>query len=157
MKRSALLWMLPLIGMASTANAQTWRVTINSGAPVAFPVPTEATYDAGFVDATAPLAFTVQGSGGIAYRNAQVSIRSTSATMGGSKPIADLQWRRSDVATWAAMTTTNAAVQDQDMLILFNTPNWANSILFRTVLDWADDGPGTYNPTLVVTLTISAP
>jgi hypothetical protein len=145
------------IASATPAAAQGWNLAITAGAPVAFPTPTEANYDAGFVDANAALAFTVSATSGFSYRNAEVSIRSSSATMGGSKPIGDLQWRRSDVATWTPMTTVNAPVQDNNMINGFISDPWSNTILLRTNLSWANDGPGTYNPTLVVTLTISAP
>jgi len=148
---------LAAVALATPAMAQGWSLQLTAGAPVAFPTPTEANYDAGYVDAGAALAFTVNATSGLSYRNAAVSIRSTSGTMGGTKSIADLQWRRGDVATWTPMTTTNAAVDAKAMINGFINDPWSNTILFRTLLNWATDAPGSYNPTLVVTLTIAAP
>jgi hypothetical protein len=142
-----------------TAAAQKLTLTLNSGSPVAFPAPTETDYDGGSVTATAPLAFTVDlnsGPPGV-NRTSIVAIRAGSALMGGSKPISDLQWRRSDLGTWNGLTTTNVTVESR--LIVRNAANdpWSNSIVFRTLLDWTIDGPAAYAPTIIMTVTLTTP
>ena len=146
--------------MVSDAAAQRLRLTIPSGAPIAFPNATEAFYDAGSVAATVPLAFTLQITGGAGgtLRTGILSIRAASATMGGSKPIGDLQWRRNDLGTWNSLTTVNVTVESRTMrrTPVLNNP-WSNSVLFRTLLSWANDPPATYTPTVILTATLTTP
>lgn len=141
------------------AAAQGFRLRETSGAPVNFPIPTEANYDAGFVLEPTPVAFDVDArTAPNTLRRSTVSIRSTAATMGGSKPIADLEWRRvTPLGAWTSMTTVNAVVDSKNIQRNGVNDPWANSIEFRVLLDWADDPPGTYAPGLVLTLTIAAP
>ncbi len=147
--------LLPL----TPAAAQKYQMNVTSGVPVAFPAPTEANFDAGFVLATANLAFNVDSKNGAAVlRNTTVSIRATGGVMGGSKPIGDLQWRRIDVVNgWTSMTTTDAVVESRDVVRNGLNDPWTNSIEFRVLLDWATTPPATYTPGLVLTLTISPP
>ena len=72
--------------------------------------------------------------------------------------MASLQWRRSDLGAWASITTSDAVVEQRWMVMnLFNDP-WANTILFRFLLDWTTDRPGTSGSfNLVMTLTVTAP
>ena len=146
--------------VAARAEAQRLRLTIPSGAPIAFPNATEANYDAGSVAANAALAFTLQVTGGAGgtLRTGILSIRGASATMGGSKPIGDLQWRRNDLATWNSLTTVNVTVESRTMrrTPALNNP-WSNSVLFRTLLNWANDPPATYTPTVIITATLTTP
>lgn len=152
---------------AAPASAQKLTLLIVSGSPVAFPTATEADYDnaavnatTGAVAATAPLAFTLDllgGGGGGVSRTGSLSIRASSATMGGTKPIGDLQWRRNDLGTWNDMTTTNVVVQSRTMVRNSTNDPWGNSILFRVKLNWANDGPATYTPTIVLTATLTTP
>jgi hypothetical protein len=34
---------------------------------------------------------------------------------------------------------------------------WGNSILFRVLLNWANDPPAVYSPTIVLTNTLTTP
>jgi hypothetical protein len=79
--------------------------------------------------------------------------------MGGTKPIGDLEWRRSDLGVWNPMTTSDVVVQSNPMRQFLPTINdpWTNSIVFRTVLNWANDGPAVYTPTIVITTTLTTP
>jgi hypothetical protein len=144
---------------APPVHAQQFRLRLLGGSPVTFAVPTEANFDAGFIAATGLLSFDVDArTAPNTLRSSTVSIRATSAVMGGSKPIGDLQWRRADLGgAWTSTTTTDAVVQTRN--IQRNTLNdpWSNAIEFRTVLGWATTPPATYAPALVITLTIAAP
>lgn len=149
---------LLVVVTAGRAAAQRTRLTLNSGAPIAFATATEADYDAGSIAASAPLSFTVDlRSGNAAWRTTIVSIRASSASMGGSKPIADLQWRRADLASWNSLTTTDATVESRPIRRNSTNDPWTNSLLFRTLLSWNNDPPGTYAPTIVLTLTLTTP
>ncbi len=146
--------------LTATARAQRLMLTITAGSPVAFPAVTEAMYDAGLVTATTPLGWTLDivGPGGAGVnRHGIFSVRGASALMGGTKPIGDLQWRRSDLATWNSLTTADVVVESRAMVKTTLNDPWSNSIVFRTLLSWTNDGPATYTPTIVVTATLTTP
>jgi hypothetical protein len=149
---AALLFAAPVC-----AGAQV-RLTL-SGAPLVFPAPTVTDYDAGFVAAPTGVGFTVDVLSGNrrTQRTTIVSIRSSSVSLGGGKPVSDLQWRRADLATWNAMTTTDATVESRQ--VARNTLNdpWSNTVFFRVLLSWTGDPPGTYSAGLVFTLTVTTP
>ena len=156
--RAVLCAVVVLMTVAPAAAAQGFRLRTISGNPIAFPVPTEANYYAGFVTATALLSFDVDArNAGAVLRNSSVTIRSTTGTMGGTKPIGDLLWRRSDLGVWNPMTTVDAVVEAKDIQKNGINDPWANSIEFRVVLSWANDPPATHTPALVLTLTIAPP
>ncbi len=145
---------------ACVAEAQRLRLTITGGAPITFPTVTDAHYIAGSVQATTPLGFSMQlrfGNAG-ALRTGILSIRAASGVMGGSKPIGDMQWRRSDLGAWNSLTTSNVTVESRTMRRnpAINNP-WTNSLVFRTLLSWANDGPASYAPTIILTATLTTP
>ena len=162
-----MLALLLLGGSAAEASAQKLTLLLTSGFPVAFPNATEADYDnasvnatTGSVAATAPLVWSLDllgGGGGGVSRTGSLSIRATTATMGGTKPIGDLQWRRNDLSTWNDMTTTNVVVQSKTMVRNNTNDPYGNSIFFRVKLNWSNDGPATYTPTIVLTATLTTP
>ena len=155
-----LLAVVLLAVTACIAEAQRLRLTITGGAPIAFPTVTDAHYIAGSVQATTPLGFSMQLTGGNAgaLRTGIVSIRAASAVMGGSKPIGDMQWRRSDLGAWNSLTTSNVTVESRTMRRnpAINNP-WTNSVVFRTLLAWANDPPASYAPTIILTATLTTP
>ena len=138
------------------SRAQQATLTL-ANAPIALPAPTAADYNAGFVSAPVGITFTVDLSGGGNNRRTTiVSIRSTATTMGGTKPIGDLQWRRADLGTWNSITTSNVVVQTVTPFRR-NDPPWSNTIFLRALLSWTADPPGTYSAPLVLTLTVTTP
>lgn len=159
-----LLFLVP--SLVATAPAQRLTLTLNSGSPVAFPNATEADYDnasinatTGSVAASAPLAFTVDlnsGPPGV-NRTSIVAIRGGAAVMGGTKPIGDLQWCRTASCTWTDLTTVNVTVESRPIVRNALNDPWNGSISFRTKLNWANDGPATYTPTIVLTMTLTTP
>ncbi|MGH7674998.1 MAG: hypothetical protein ACREMV_06980 [Gemmatimonadales bacterium] len=134
-------------------------LTGSGGAPSVFPAPTAADYTAGFVTDPAGVLFTVDATGGPANvtRTSIVSIRATSATLGGGKPIADLEWRRADVGVWTPMTTADAVVETRPIRRNNINDPWSNTLVLRIRLAWATDPPGTYSSGLVLTLTVTTP
>jgi len=119
--------------------------------------PTVADYNVGFVVNPTGILFTITLAGASTNRTTTVSIRSSSATLGGGKPIGDLEWRRADLVAWNAMTTTDAAVESRP--VRKNTLNdpWSNQVFLRVLLSWASDPPATYTAPIVFTLTVTTP
>ena len=150
---AAVLLALALFASPIAAQKTTLSVT---GGTVAFPAPTAADYIAGFVDASTGATFTINSASGVT-RTTTISIRSTSASLGGSKVIGDLQWRRSDLATWNSVTLTDAQVEQRIVINKGLNDPWSNTIFFRMLLSWTGDGPATYSANYQITLSQTVP
>lgn len=146
--------------IAPTALAAQGRETITiTGGNVTFAAPTAADFNNGYLPASGALTYTVKsaaGGTGISHTST-VSVRSTAATLGGTKPISDLQWRRSDLSTWNSMTTTAAFVEQRTIVRRGTNDPWSNQIFFQMLLSFANDAPGAHSGTLVFVLTITTP
>jgi hypothetical protein len=135
---------------AQAAPATRLTITANT---VTFAPPTVDDYAAGFVTGAAGITYTLDVTAvGGKVRTATVSIRATSATIGGGKPVSDVQWRRSDQPTWNSLTLTNAPVEARLMDKGTNNP-WSNAIVFRILVGWRTDPPATYTADIEITLT----
>jgi hypothetical protein len=146
---------LTVLGVAE-ARAQAATLTL-ANAPVTVPSPAAADYNAGFVAGPTGITFRVAIISGLNTRRTTiVSIRSSSATMGGTKPVGNLQWRRADLAMWNSVTTGDVVIQTVTPFRR-NTAPWSNSIFFRVLLNWTTDPPGSYSAPLVLTLTVTTP
>lgn len=141
--------------VASPLAAQKTSLTVTGGT-ITFPAPTATDYIAGFVNATSGATFTINSVNGI-QRTTTVTIRSTSADLGNSKVIGDLQWRRSDLATWNSITLTDAQVEQRIVINRALNDPWSNTIFFRLVLNWTTDGPATYSANYQITLSQTVP
>src|SRR2546430_16432882 len=146
---------LALALAASPLAAQKTNLTLTGGT-ITFPAPTAADYIAGFVNSTTGVTFTIDAQSG-ASRTTTVSIRSTSANLGNGKVIGDLQWRRSDLATWNSITQTDA--QWEHRIVIRNGLNdpWSNTIFFRMSLNWTTDSPATYTTNYQITRSQTVP
>jgi len=147
--------LLALVLFASPLAAQKTILTLTGGT-ITFPAPTAADYIAGYVNSATGVTFTVNAQSG-ASRTTTISIRSTSANLGGGKVIGDLEWRRSDLATWNTITLTDAQVEQ--MIVVRNGINdpWNNTIFFRMILNWATDASATYSANYTITLSQTVP
>jgi hypothetical protein len=141
--------------LTSPLGAQKTSLAVTGGT-VTFPTPTVTDYVNGYVDAAAGATFTIGAQTG-ASRTTTVFVRSTSANLGGGKLIADLQWRRSDLATWNSISLTDAQVEQRVLIRNSLNDPWSNTIFFRMVLSWARDAPGTYSGNYVITLSQTVP
>ena len=150
---AAVLLALALFASPIAAQKTTLSVT---GGTIAFPAPTAADYIAGFLDASTGATFTINSLNGLA-RTTTISIRSTSASLGGSKVIGDLEWRRSDLATWNSITLTDAQVEQRIVINKGLNDPWGNTIFFRMLLNWTSDGPATYSANYQITLSQTVP
>jgi hypothetical protein len=146
---------LALVLFAFPLAAQKTSLTLASGA-VTFPSPTAADYINGYVDAPTGMTFTVSSLNGL-QRTTTISIRSLSANLGGGKAIADLEWRRSDLATWNSITLTDAQVEQRTVINKVLNDPWSNTIFFRMLLNWTTDPPATYSGTYQITLSQTVP
>ena len=146
------------IGLALVASplaAQKTSLTVTGGT-ITFPSPTAADYIAGFVNSTGGVTFTVNSQNGV-QRTTTITVRSTSADLGNGKMIGDLQWRRSDLATWNSITLTDAQVEQRIVINKVLNDPWSNTIFFRLVLNWTSDGPATYSANYQLTLSQTVP
>jgi len=150
---AAVLLALALFASPIAAQKTTLSVT---GGTVAFPAPTATDYIAGFIDASTGATFTINSLNGLA-RTTTISIRSTSASLGGSKVIGDLQWRRSDLATWNSITLTDTQVEQRIVINKGLNDPWSNTIFFRMLLSWTSDAPATYSANYQITLSQTVP
>ncbi|MFI5234557.1 MAG: hypothetical protein ACHQXA_02495 [Gemmatimonadales bacterium] len=130
-----------------------------SGSPLAFPAPVVADFDNGSLAATGALTYSAATSGGgpKTSRTSTVSIRASSATLGGTKPVSDLQWRRADLGTWNSLTTSDVQVEQRAMVRATTNDPWSNQVFFRVLLSYANDAPGSYSTSVIFTLTITTP
>jgi hypothetical protein len=146
---------LALVLFAFPLAAQKTSLALTSGA-VTFPAPTAADYINGYVDAPTGMTFTINSTNG-PQRTTTVSIRSISANLGGGKVIADLQWRRSDLATWNSIALTDAQVEQRVVVNKGLNDPWSNTVFFRMLLNWTTDAPATYSGTYQITLSQTVP
>jgi hypothetical protein len=108
------------------------------------------------VDAATGVTFTINSASGV-QRTTTVSIRSTSANLGGGKVIGDLEWRRSDLATWNSVTLTDAQLEQRVVVNKVLNDPWSNTIFFRMILHWTTDAPATYSGNYQITLSQTVP
>lgn len=146
---------LGLVLFASPLAAQKTNFT-TTGGTITFPAPTAADYIAGFVNSSGGVTFTVNAVNGVT-RTTTVLLRSMSASLGNGKVIGDLQWRRSDLATWNDITLTDAQVEQRIVVNKGLNDPWSNTIFFRMKLAWTTDAPGTYAANYQVTLSQTVP
>ena len=149
--------LLALTLQPSTADAQT-GVQLGFSGSVSFGAPTAADYSTATLEAETPLPYQVTTTGEPAGSfTTTVYIRSSSATLGGGKPLSDLEWRRGDDPTWHALTTSDAVVESRITVGTAPGHSWDNTIHFRMALHWTSDSPATYTGNLVVTVSATQP
>jgi hypothetical protein len=146
------------------AHAQRTRMTV-SGFPVNFPTPAGTDFDAGFIQSTTGITFTIDAqTGSNTQRTTTVTIRCAApCPMTGTKPVSELSWRRADLGTWNTLTTTDAVVESRPVfrnqpLPASNDP-WSNTLYFQFDLSWLGDPPSatanSYN--IIMSLTVTVP
>jgi hypothetical protein len=149
---------LALALLASPLAAQNPVTSLTlAGAVITFPAPTAADYINGFVNSATGVTFTVNATAGNQSHTTTVAIRTSSANLGGGKLVADLQWRRSDLATWNSITSTNVQVEQRVVVRNGTNDPWNNTIFFRLLVRWATDPPATYSGNYVITLSQTVP
>ena len=146
------------LALSTSPTAAQTEVQLAFGGSVSFGVPTAADYSAGSLEAETALPFEVVTTSELSGSfTTTVSIRSSSATLGGGKPVANMEWRRGDDPTWHALTTTDAVVESRIAEGAPEGHTWDNSIHFRLALNWTSDPPATYTGNLVITVSTTQP
>jgi len=140
---------------ASPLAAQKTSLTLTGGT-ITFPTPTATDYINGYVNSTSGVLFAINATNG-GSRTTTISIRTTSANLGSGKVIGDLQWRRSDLATWNSISLTDAQVEQRIVVAKGLNDPWSNTIFFRMILNWATDAPATYSGSYTITLSQTVP
>jgi hypothetical protein len=154
-----IVWALTLTASAGIAQRDPLietRITM-TGAVVVFPTPTTQDYQQGFVDATNGVRFVVNAIKGNQSHTTRILIRSTATDLGGGKPLGDVQWRRSDLSNWNALSQVNTEVELRIQVRNGLNDPWTNTIFFRILLKWADDPPATYFTDYQITLSQTDP
>lgn len=141
--------------LASPLVAQKTNFTVTGGT-ITFPAPTVADYINGYINSTTGVTFTINSQSGV-NRTTTVSIRSTSADLGNGKLLGDLQWKRSDLATWNSITLVDNPVEQRIVINKGLNDPWSNTVFFRMTLSWATDAPATYTANYVLTLSQTVP
>ncbi|HZE08675.1 MAG TPA: hypothetical protein VE110_07935 [Gemmatimonadaceae bacterium] len=140
---------------ASPLVAQKTNFTVTGGT-ITFPAPTAADYINGFVNSTTGVTFTLNSGNGV-NRTTTVSIRSASTDLGNGKVLGDLQWKRSDLATWNSITLVDSPIEQRIVVNKGLNDPWSNTVFFRMTLNWATDAPATYTANYVLTLSQTVP
>ena len=140
----ATLLVAALLACAASAGAQRRTNLAVTGLPFTVAATTPADFDAGFV-VLGTLTFTVNATSNrprFSPRVTTVNVRCFApCPSSGTLSAASLQWRRGDLGTWNALTTTRTLVETRT--VTFNGTNdpWSNTIQFRYLLNWATTPP----------------
>lgn len=149
------------LSLASTALTAQGKVKLTvTGGPITFNAPATSDFDNGYIAAPGPVTYTVAGQGGPkngSLHTTTIAIRATTATLNGTTPIGDLTWRRSDLATWNPLTTSNVFVETKQFSRKLTNDPWTNDLYFRLNLSYAGDPPGAYSTSLIITVTVTTP
>lgn len=139
----ALLGLTPSAGAAQSCGSLSGRfvVRVQPGL-LAFPSPTPDDFAAGWIE-HGPVQLNVRPRGN-RNRPWVVCMRADSPEMGGGKPVSDLEYRRSDQASWTAMTMGDQRLAQGDR-------GENISLQFRIRLDAATDPAGSYRADYTVT------
>ena len=147
--------------LAGQGNRRT-QLTI-TGAPLVATGTTATDIDAGSI-ALGSVAFSVDlttntGGAGFSPRVTTVSVRcGLPCPASGTLAVGSLQWRRSDLATWNALTTTFAIIEARTATFNGTNDPWSNTVFWRYVLSWTGSPPAaatTFN--IEYDLTVTAP
>jgi hypothetical protein len=155
--RAAISLALALFASPLAAQGNPKTTLTLTGATITFPAPTVTDYINGYVNSTTGVSFTLDATTGNQSHTTTVAIRASSLNLGNGKVLADLQWRRSDLATWNSITSTNVQVEQRVMVKGGLNDPWTNTIFFRLLLNWTTDAPATYTGNYVITLSQTVP
>ncbi len=156
-----LLLAVALLGSSVAVDAQGNRRTRLqvTGLPLTLSATSTTDFDAGSVT-IGTVNFNVNltsntGGGGFSPRVTTVQVRCGATCTGAFNR---LQWRRNDLAVWNTLSTTFVTIETRTATFNGTNDPWANSIIFRRLLDYATDAPsGPTAFTLQFQLVVTAP
>ena len=149
---------IALVFFAAPLSAQNPKTQLTlAGGTVTFPAPTATDFINGYVYSTSGVTYTVNATNGTASHTTTIFIRATSANLGNGKAMADLEWRRSDLAAWNAISATDTQVEQKIVVLNVLNDPWSNTVFFRMKLSWTTDAPATYSANYQITLSQTVP
>lgn len=149
---------IALVFFAAPLSAQNPKTQLTlAGGTVTFPAPTATDFINGYVYSTSGVTYTVNATNGTASHTTTILIRATSANLGNGKAMADLEWRRSDLAAWNAISATDTQVEQKIVVLNVLNDPWSNTVFFRMKLSWTTDAPATYSANYQITLSQTVP
>jgi hypothetical protein len=141
----------------------TTNLTISSSS-VTFPALSASDYDAGYVQNSGALTYTMKAnSGTVLQRTATLAIRATSANLGGTvapmnTSLDSLEWKRADQGSWTRITTVYTTVQSCALFRGGNPEQCVNTLNFRLRIGWLDPQQGeTWSAPLQFQMTVTLP
>jgi hypothetical protein len=115
--------------------------------------PTTADFDAGFNSTTGPTLTVSANAAWTLHIRAATAVWTATNTATGvaarvNKPAGDLEWSTSSGGGFAALSASDASLVSGSA-----TASSATTLYFQTLYDWAQDTPGNYSMSVVLTLT----
>ncbi len=120
------------------------QLTLN-GFPLTNTGPSILDFDAGSValgSTTFTVNLTLNLFGSFSPRVTTVRVRcNVACPASGTLPLAGLQWRRSDLATWNTLTTTFVTIETRTATFNGTNDPWSNTLFWRYLLSYAGTPP----------------
>jgi len=139
-------------GSVSMTAGRVVRLQMSAGS-TSLTAPTPADFDAGFNSTTGPtLTVSANAAWTLHIRSATSVWGATNTSPGAparaTKPAGDLMWSTASNGAFAALSTSDANLVGGSA-----TASNATTLYFQTLYDWTLDTPGSYNLSIVLTLT----
>jgi len=139
-------------GSVSMTAGRVVRLQMSAGS-TSLSAPTPADFDAGFNSTTGPtLTVSANAAWTLHIRSATAVWGATNTSPGAparaNKPAGDLMWSTAANGAFAALSTSDANLVGGSA-----TASNATTLYFQTLYDWTLDTPGSYNLSIVLTLT----
>jgi hypothetical protein len=129
---------------AATAQLAFTRIAV-TGFPLTNTGPAVIDFDAGSValgSTTFTIDLTLNIFGSFSPRVTTARVRCNPACpASGTLPLAGLQWRRSDLATWNTLTTTFATIETRTADFGGTNDPWSNTLFWRYLLSYTGTPP----------------
>ena len=150
-----------LAAAARDAGAQRRTSLAISGWPLTTTSTSANDFEAGFVllGATSFTVDAVSNTPAFTLRSTTVSVQCVPACpRGGTLPLAGVQWRRNDQATWNTLTTAYVAIETRTLSFGGVNDPWSQTVQWRYALNWATNGPTAASQFRIrFRLTVAAP
>ena len=159
--RALLAGLLVVATTARDAGAQRRTSLTISGWPLTATSTSATDFEAGFV-LLGTTSFTVDAVSNMpafTLRSTTVSVQCVPVCpRAGTLPLAGVQWRRNDQATWTTLTTAYVPIETRTLSFGGVNDPWSQTVQWRYALDWATNGPTAATQfRLRFRLTVAAP
>jgi len=149
-----------LVSVSQDAGAQRTVLSL-SGWPRTVTSTSATDFEAGFVLLGATT-FTVDATTNtpvLTSRSTTVAVQCVPACpRTGTLPLAGVQWRRNDLATWNTLTTAYVPIETRTLVFGGVNDPWTQTLQWRYALNWATNGPTAASQFRIrFRLTVAAP